>query len=181
MAAIPQKEVSNLLIPSIGCGTYQLLDNDAYRSVLFALKYGYRHIDTAVLYKNEEHVGRAIKDSLINRDEIFITTKVHNKDQLRGRDRIKKKFKESLEKLQVKHVNLLLLHNPILSVLEESWNTLVELYNEGLCKMIGVSNFIESDMKYFENPEVKIKPMVNQFELSPFNTREDLVNLLIQV
>ena len=162
-------------IPKIGFGTYQLLDRVAYESVACALKEGYRHIDTAKLYKNEAYVGQAIADSGISRDSLFITTKVLNKDQIKGKKRILDAFEKSLSDLKTDYVDLLLLHAPIMDKLANSWEQLEYLYNHKKCKMIGVSNFEISDLKFFEESNV-IKPMVNQIELSPFYTRNELVS-----
>ena len=96
-------------IPSIGFGTFRLKGNDAYQMVLRALQNGYRHIDTAKLYGNEQDVGRAIKDSGVKREEIFITTKIW-KDDLKNENRMIKSVKNSLRKLGVDYLDLVLLH-----------------------------------------------------------------------
>jgi diketogulonate reductase-like aldo/keto reductase len=163
------------MIPSIGFGTYQLRVKDAYDSVSYALEIGYRHIDTAVLYKNEAFVGKAIIDSKIPRKDIFLTTKVFNRDQIKGPDRIKKVFNDSLTKLQTDYVDLLLVHNPIMDKLADTWKVLEELYSEKKCRMIGVSNFEIEHLKYFDTNNIKVYPMVNQLELTPFNTKNELV------
>lgn len=167
------------MIPIIGFGTYQLKDDEAYQSTLHALKIGYRHIDTAVLYKNEKEVGKAIVDSKVPRNEIFITTKVLTKDQIKGKKNILRSFNKSLQSLQTDYVDLLLLHVPVEEKLIENWLILEELYETKKCKMIGVSNFSIKHLEVFEenkkNGVIKIYPMVNQIELSPFLTRDKLV------
>lgn len=162
-------------IPPIGFGTYQLKQTTAYTSTLHALKAGYRHIDTAVLYKNEQYIGQAIIDSKIDRSELFITTKVHINDMNKGHDEIVSAFENSLKDLQTSYVNLLLLHSPS-KIIEKNWKTLEYLYDQKKCLMIGISNFdIDSLQIIFDNKETNIYPMVNQIEISPFLKREKLV------
>jgi diketogulonate reductase-like aldo/keto reductase len=167
---------STCQIPKIGFGTYQLRDDEAYNSVITALNSGYIHIDTAKLYKNEANVGQAIKDSGKSRDVLFITTKVLNKDVIKGKQRILSAFEKSLSDLQTDYVDLLLLHSAILDKLDDSWSALEYLYTHGKCKMIGVSNFDISDLTFLDKLNKTIKPMVDQIELSPFYTREKLVS-----
>lgn len=161
-------------IPKIGFGTYQLRGDVAYSSVICALNAGYAHIDGAKLYKNEEDVGRAIQDHGTPRNKLFLTTKVLNKDQIRGKERILREFEKTLKALRTDCVDLLLLHNPLMDYVAESWKVLEYLYMHKKCHMIGVSNFEISDLKYFEG-KATVKPMVNQIELSPFYVREQLV------
>lgn len=161
----------------VGFGTYKLIDNEAYYAVLAALKKGYRRIDNAKIYKNEEQVGKAIKqgisDGIIKREELCITTKISNKDQIKGR--VRKAFMDSMSKLGLTYLDEVLLHHPIADKLEQSWKELTELYKEGLCKRIGVSNFEINDLKYFDTDSNLIKPMINQIELHPFYRRDALV------
>jgi len=161
-------------IPSIGLGTYQLLGDDAYNAVVYAIKENYNHIDTAKLYKNEMFIGQALTDLPVSRSDLFITTKVLNKDQMKGYDRVLSAFEKSLSDLKTDYVDLLLLHAPIIDKLDSSWKALEYLYTHGKCKVIGVSNFEIEDLEHFN--KYTILPAVNQIELSPFYTREKLVN-----
>lgn len=160
-------------IPCVGFGTWQTPDdNVGYTAVLKALEVGYRHIDTAAFYGNEASVGRAIKDSGLPREAIFLTTKVWN--DAHGYEATKKAFENSIEKLGVSYVDLYLIHWPNPKALRDqwestnagSWKAMEELYEAGKIKAIGVSNFkvhhIEALMK-----TAKIAPMVNQLRLCP--------------
>lgn len=168
-------------IPCIGFGTWQTPDGEvAVSSVLCALQEGYRHIDTAQAYKNEESVGIAIKESGIPREELFITTKLQNNNHTY--DLTMSTFEESLKKLQLDYLDLFLIHwpNPLkyrddwkLSN-AESWRAMEELYNQGLIKAIGISNFKPYHVDALLET-AKIMPMVNQIRLCPGNTQDDVV------
>jgi len=149
-------------IPAIGLGTFRSKEKEAYNAVLHALKTGYRHIDTAAIYGNEEEVGRAIKDSGIPREEIFVTTKLWNSDQ--GYLSAKKALKKSLERLGLDYVDLYLIHWPkSYEQTRKSWQALEELYYDGFTRSIGVSNFQFHHLEHlFETAE--IMPQVNQVE-----------------
>ncbi len=164
-------------IPRFGLGTYKLKkDNDeAYLSVKKALELGYRHIDTAALYNNEESVGRAIKDSGISREEIFITTKIQRADIWKGEKRMIRSINRSLKKLDVDYIDQVLLHAPIEEKLLESWQILEKIYKDGKIRHIGVSNYKIEHLKIILK-DCKIKPYTNQIECSPFLVRHDLVN-----
>lgn len=149
-------------IPSVGLGTWKSADNDAYQAVLWALKAGYRHIDTAMIYGNEEAVGKAIKDSGIPREELFITTKLWNSDQ--GYDLAKAAIQTSLDKLDLEYVDLYLIHwfKGYESGLA-TWKAMEEMYHDGKAKAIGVSNHnVHHLQTYLE--KATVKPMVNQVE-----------------
>ena len=152
-------------IPSNGFGVYQVSKNDCKASVLSALKAGYRHIDTAQSYFNEEEVGEAILESGIDRKEIFLTTKVWIDNY--GDNKTYDSVIESLRKLKTNYVDLLLLHQPIVDYYG-AYRDLERLYKEGKAKAIGVSNFYPDrlvDILHFS----EIKPMVNQIEVNVFN------------
>lgn len=158
-------------IPNIGFGTWQLSSKQAYRSAKDALDIGYRHIDTAKIYGNETDVGRAIRDSGIPRKDIFITTKLWNRDQ--GYDSAIKAFGESLVRLDVEYVDLYLIHWPgdNLQRRHDSWKALVEIQKSGRAKSIGVSNFTLKHLRdLFE--AFQQRPAVNQVEFHPFIFRE---------
>ncbi len=161
-------------IPVLGFGTYQLtgekLVNEA---VSAALETGYRLIDTAQMYGNEEYVGEAIRQSGIPREEVFITTKLDN-DQ-HGYDKAKKSFDKSMDRLRLGYVDLFLIHWPIEGLRIESWRALVDIYNQGGAKAIGVSNYTIRHLKeLFANSETK--PAVNQVEFNPFIFQDDLLS-----
>jgi len=158
-------------IPQLGFGTYRLNDN-TYESVKFALQNGYTHIDTAPLYKNEEQVGRAIKDSGIDRKNIFVTTKISRKE-LKS-NKIQESIEESFKKLGLDYIDLILLHEPI--DYEKNWDLLEKYYSTiGKNKVIniGVSNYNENHLHQIIS---KKKPFCNQIEINPFLLRNNIVN-----
>jgi len=153
---------NNYEMPIIGLGTWRSKPDDAYKAVLTALNGGYRHIDTAQVYGNEEMIGQAIKDSKVKREEIFLTTKVWNSDQ--GYEATLNAFNESIKRLDVEYVDLYLIH--WFKGYENSLSTyraLEELYKKGLVKAIGVSNYNIHHLQHLLD-NVEIKPMVNQVE-----------------
>ena len=159
------KLCNGIEIPSNGFGVYQISKDDCKASVLSALKAGYRHIDTAQSYFNEEEVGEAILESGIDRKEIFLTTKVWIDNY--GDNKTYDSVIESLRKLKTDYVDLLLLHQPI-GDYYGAYRDLERLYKEGKAKAIGVSNFYPDrlvDILHFS----EIKPMVNQIEVNVFN------------
>ena len=160
---------NGIAIPMIGFGTWKIKEgNEAYKSVLHALSAGYRHIDTATMYKNERSIGRALKDSKINREELFITTKLPA--QIKGYDETIREFNKSLKKLGLTYLDLYLIHAPWpwnrvgLDCTEgniESWKAMIELYKAKKIRAIGVSNF---DIKDIESivKATGFMPHVNQ-------------------
>lgn len=173
------KKLNNgLHIPKIGFGTWQITEN-VDLIIHTALQAGYRHIDTAVLYGNETEIGHAIKNAEINREEIFLTTKVWNTH--RGYENVLQSFEESLNKLQTDYIDLYLLHWPEKTSTENwdeinasSWRALEEVYLQGKVKAIGVSNFmlihLDSLLK-----KCSIKPMVNQIEYHPGYLQDEVI------
>lgn len=160
------KVLSNgVKIPQLGYGVYQTTKQECERCVLDALKLGYRLIDTAQSYFNEEEVGNAIKKSGIARREIFITTKVWIEHY--GYEECKKSIEESMRKLQVDYIDLLLLHQPFADYYG-AWRALEEYYECGKVRAIGISNFYPDRMVDI-SAFARIKPMVNQVELHPYN------------
>lgn len=169
-------------IPCIGFGTWQTPDGDvAVRSVAAAIEAGYRHIDTAQAYGNEESVGKGIRESGINRKDLFVTTKLWNSNH--SYKLTMRSFEESMNKLGLDYLDLFLIHwpNPIAfrdhwqEANAESWKAMEELYEAGKIRAIGVSNFrphhIEEILK-----TAKIAPMVNQIRLCPGDTQDETVN-----
>ena len=155
-------------MPQLGYGVYQVTKEECERCVSDALSVGYRHIDTAQSYFNEEEVGNAIKKSGIPREELFITTKVWIEHY--GYEECRKSVLESLRKLQLDYIDLMLLHQPFADYYG-AWRALEELYAEGKLRAIGVSNFYPDrlvDLCAFS----RIKPMVNQVETHPHNQQK---------
>ncbi len=153
---------NNLEMPIVGLGTWLSKPKDVYNAVLIALKNGYRHIDTAMIYNNEEFIGKAIKDSGVKREDIFITTKLWNTDQ--GYEKTLKAFDVSLKKLGLEYIDLYLIHwFKGYDKAVESYKAMEEIYKNGKAKAIGVSNYnIHHLMNILNNCE--ITPMVNQVE-----------------
>lgn len=152
-------------IPAVGLGVFKVEPGDeVYQAVRSALELGYRHIDTASFYGNEEGVGRAIKESGIPREEIFVTTKVWNDEQ--GFEEAKAAFKRSLTRLQMDYVDLYLVHWPFPGKFKDTYRALEEIYAEGKAKAIGVSNFLPHHLEELLK-DAKVTPAVNQIELHP--------------
>lgn len=162
-------------IPMLGFGTFQIEDGKlCEEAVLCALEAGYRHIDTAFVYENEGSVGRAVADSGIPREDIYITTKTPF--QLTP-DRIREVFQGSLERLRTEYVDLYLIHWPMNDdLIVSAWETLEELQAEGRCRSIGVSNFTVARFEQAFLPGVSTVPAVNQVECHVFNQRRELRN-----
>ncbi|AIQ23092.1 aldo/keto reductase [Paenibacillus sp. FSL H7-0737] len=157
---------NNVEMPILGFGVYQIQDaNECEQSVYDAIMAGYRLIDTAASYLNEEAVGRAIKRSGVAREGLFITTKLWVQDT--GYERTKKAFQKSLNRLQLDYLDLYLIHQPFGDVFG-SWRAMEELYREGKIRAIGVSNF-HPDRLIDLILQNEVVPAVNQVETHPFN------------
>ncbi|RFU62013.1 aldo/keto reductase [Peribacillus glennii] len=152
-------------IPQLGFGVFKVEEgSQTVESVKKALEVGYRSIDTAAIYKNEEGVGKAIKESGIAREELFITSKVWNSDQ--GYESTLQAYEESLKRLGLDYLDLYLIHWPVKGKYNETWKALEKLYKEGRVRSIGVSNFHVHHLEdLFANSE--IKPVIDQVELHP--------------
>ncbi|KSA12757.1 aldo/keto reductase [Maribacter dokdonensis] len=161
-------------MPYLGLGTYQS-DNDqeVVNAVKNALEIGYRHIDTAAIYKNEEGVGKGIRESGIDRKEIFLVSKVWNEDQ--GYDETLKAFDGSLKRLGVDYLDLYLIHWPVSGKYKETWRALEYLYAQKKIKAIGVSNFLKHHLEDILQ-DCKVVPMVNQMEFHPHLVQQDLID-----
>ncbi len=157
-------------MPQLGYGVYQVTKDECERCVLDALEVGYRSIDTAQSYFNEEEVGKAIEKSGIDRKEIFLTSKVWIEHF--GYEECKKSVLESMEKLRTDYLDLMLLHQPFGDTYG-AWRALEELYDEGKLRAIGISNHYVDRMVEFAN-FTRIKPMVNQMETHPLNQQKVL-------
>ncbi len=168
-------------IPKIAFGTWQIVPGeDAYNSTIMALKAGYKHIDTALAYQNEESIGQAIKDFKIKREDLFITTKLPA--QIKGYKETKEAFYTSLKNLGCSYIDLYLIHAPwpwdnigqdCTEGNIESWKAMIELYNEGLIKAIGVSNFKPKDIIPLIEATGFI-PHANQIRFFIGNTQNDV-------
>ncbi|SEM76082.1 Aldo/keto reductase [bacterium A37T11] len=165
---------SGLSIPSVGIGVFRVEDAAiAYDTVKSALSVGYRHIDTAMIYGNEESVGKAILDSGVPREEIFLTTKLWNDDQRKGT--VEEAIKLSLKKLGTDYVDLYLVHWPVKETYVTIWKAMEKVYREGLAKAIGVSNY---NIHHLEDllKETGTVPVVNQIECYPYLAQQELVD-----
>lgn len=156
-------------MPQLDYGVYQVGKDECERCVLDALKVGYRHIDTAQAYFNEEEVGSAIVKSGIPREDIFITSKVWVEHY--GFEETKASVLESMRKLKTNYIDLMLLHQPFSDVYG-AWRALEDLYAQGVIRAIGISNFYPDRMVDICN-FARIKPMVNQVETHPFNQQTE--------
>jgi len=163
--SIPQVRLGNgVMMPALGFGTYSLRDDVCTESVADAITAGYRLIDTAKVYKNEEAVGAGIKKSGIDRKSLFVTSKIWVDDS--GYEHAKEAFQTTLDKLQLEYLDLYLIHRPRGDV-QGSWRAMEELNAAGKIRAIGISNF---DPAQFASlmASAKIKPAVNQVETHPF-------------
>lgn len=162
-------------IPVVGFGVFMIPDNGpTYDAVLQALKAGYRHIDTAAAYFNEEDVGRAVKDSGIPREDIFITSKLWLQDY--GYEQAKIGIARSLRKLDLGYIDLYLIHQPYGDV-AGAWKAMEEAKEAGQIKSIGVSNMTPKIWNQYV-PQFKTKPAVNQVECNPFCQQRELRQIL---
>lgn len=164
---------NGLKMPWLGLGVWKVKDDgEAERTVAAAIEAGYRSIDTAAAYNNEEGVGAGIRSSGIARDEIFVTTKIWNAHQ--GYESALTAFEDSRRKLGVEVVDLLLIHWPVKDKYTETWRALEKLYRDGYVRAIGVSNFqIHHLNDVLESGE--IAPMVNQVEYHPLLSQQELL------
>jgi 2,5-diketo-D-gluconate reductase A len=172
---IPQITLNNgVRMPVLGFGVYQIPAEQTEQAVTDALAAGYRHIDTAAAYVNEEAVGRAIKSSGIARDELFVTTKLWVSDA--GEERARRAFEKSLQRLGLDSLDLYLIHQPF-GDYYGSWRAMEQLHADGLAKAIGVSNFYPDRLVDLIDHN-EITPAVNQIETHPFFQRADYQELM---
>ena len=164
-------------MPLFGLGVYLSQEgSQCYNAVTSALQLGYRHFDTASFYDNEKSVGKAIRDSPIDRSEVFITTKLWNTDH--GYDKTLRAFEKSLKKLDLDYIDLFLVHYPVQARRKETWKAMEKILENEPCKAIGVSNYMEHHLDELLE-DCHISPAVNQIELSPYcyNSRAGTVEL----
>jgi len=169
MSAIPNVTLANgVEMPTLGFGVYQIPADETEEAVATALEVGYRLIDTAAAYGNEEAVGRAVASSGLPRSEVFVTTKLWIQNP--GEANARTAFQRSLERLGLDHIDLYLIHQPV-GDYYSSWRAMEELHGEGLARAIGVSNFYPDRLiDLIDHNEVA--PAVDQIEVNPFFQRQ---------
>ncbi len=174
MSAVPKVKLNNgVEIPQLGFGTFQIPPTETRAATLEALRAGYRHIDTAEMYRNEREVAQAVRDSGVPRDEIFVTSKLNNgyhdpKDAHVA-------FERSLAVMEFDYLDLFLIHWPMPGVGDfvETWKALEEMYESDRVRAIGVSNFQTHHLDRLA-AETSVTPAVNQIEIHPYFTQDDL-------
>jgi 2,5-diketo-D-gluconate reductase A len=173
MAGVPMIKLNDgRSIPQLGLGVWQVDPGIAARVVRDAIEVGFRSIDTAEGYNNEEGVGEAIKSAGIPRDQLFITSKLRNGGH--ARDQALKSFDDTMKALQLDWLDMFLIHWPVpgQDKYVEAWKTLIELRQQGRIKSIGVSNFNQDHLERIIG-ETGVTPVVNQIELHPYFTQDD--------
>ncbi len=161
-------------IPQVGLGVWQAARGESTRdAVATALRFGYRHVDTARIYGNESDVGDGLRAAGLARGDVFVTTKLWNADH--GYDAALRAFDGSLKRLGLDYVDLYLVHWPVAGLRLESWRALEKLHAEGRARAIGVSNYLRPHLEELLG-HAKVVPAVNQIELSPFLQRRDTVD-----
>lgn len=160
-------------IPQLGFGVYKTPNDEVEAAIECAFEAGYRHIDTAKLYDNEEGVGRAVRNSGLERSSVFVTTKVWNDDH--GREKTRRACEESLERLGLDYVDLYLIHwpMPMNGLAVDTWEELIRLREEGLVTSIGVANFPAQRIDELTEA-TGVVPVLNQIELNPYFAQNDL-------
>ncbi len=165
---------NGLKMPWLGFGVFQVKDgHEVEQAIRCALDTGYRSIDTATVYGNERGVGKAIRESGIPREEIFLTTKVWNSDQRKKRTLAA--FQESLERLETDYVDLYLVHWPVGGYYQKTWKVMEEIYQSGRAKSIGVSNFLVHHLEDILH-DCQVVPGANQMEFHPFLVQPELLS-----
>ncbi|SDY60069.1 2,5-diketo-D-gluconate reductase A [Modestobacter sp. DSM 44400] len=175
MATVPTITLNNgVEIPQLGFGVFQIKPEETREATLAALEVGYRHIDTAEMYGNEKEVGQAVRDSGLDRGEVFVTSKLNN--GFHARDAALRAFDQSLIDLGFDHLDLFLVHWPLPGIdvdYVETWKAMEEIYRSGRAKAIGVSNFKEHHLRRLFG-ETEIRPAVNQVEIHPYLAQDEL-------
>ncbi len=165
---------NGVAMPWLGLGVYKTKEGEEVeRAVRAALEAGYRSVDTAAMYQNETGVGRAVRESGVPREQVFLTTKVWNNDQ--GYDSTLKAFEESRRRLGVEYVDLYLIHWPVKGRYKETWRAMEKLYRDGWVRAIGVSNFQIHHLQDLM-ADAEIRPAVNQVEFHPRLTQKPLLS-----
>ncbi len=175
MATVPTIRLNNgVEIPQLGFGVYQIEPENTVEAVRTALEIGYRHIDTAEMYGNEKEVGQAIRESGIDRSEIFVTSKLNN--GFHAREDALKAFDQTLADLGLDQLDLFLIHWPLPTIdvdFVETWKAMEEIYESGRCRAIGVSNFQPHHLRRLFG-ETTVRPAVNQIEVHPFLANDEV-------
>jgi len=160
-------------IPVVGLGTWKSKPGDStYNAVISSINAGYRHIDTARAYGNEESVGNAVGDSGVNREDVFVTTKLRWEDE--GFESAIEACEKSLARLACDYIDLYLIHWPLKGKRNDSWRAFIDLQKRGLCKSIGVSNFTIDNLKELE-AKYGVLPAINQVEFHPYYYQKELL------
>jgi 2,5-diketo-D-gluconate reductase A len=174
VTSVPNLKLNNGIdIPQLGFGVFQIPAAETRAATLEALRAGYRHIDTAEMYRNEREVAEGIRDSGIDRAEVFVTSKLNN--GFHARDRAFAAFDRSLEVMKFDFLDLFLIHWPLPSVSDfaETWKALEEIYASGRVRAIGVSNFQTHHIDRLAR-ECRVVPAINQIEIHPYFNQDDL-------
>jgi 2,5-diketo-D-gluconate reductase A len=176
MSAVPTIELNDgHAIPQLGFGVFQIPPDETAEAVRRALETGYRHVDTAEMYENEAEVGEAVRDSGLDRAEVFVTSKLSNSHH--RPDDARRAFDETLSKLGFDYVDLFLIHWPLPTLYDgdfvSTWKTLEELHGDGRARSIGVSNFEVEHLERLAS-ECDVVPAVNQIELHPYFQNEEV-------
>jgi 2,5-diketo-D-gluconate reductase A len=174
MSAVPDITLNNgVTIPQLGFGVFQIKPEDTKQATLAALEVGYRHIDTAQMYGNEKEVGEAVRESGVDRDDIFVTSKLNNSSH--AYDDALGAFDQTLKALGFDYLDLFLIHWPLPKVGDyvETWKAMEEIYGSGRVKAIGVSNFQRHHLRRLFD-ETRTVPAVNQIEVHPYLAQDDL-------
>lgn len=174
MPTVPTVTLNNgVVIPQLGFGVFQVPPEETKDAVLMAFDVGYRHIDTAQMYKNEAGVGAALAESGLPRDEVFVTSKLNNGYLTHGP--ALDAFDRTLEALGSDHVDLFLIHWPLPTVADyvDRWRTLEEIYASGRARAIGVSNFQPAHLRRLQ-AETAVTPAVNQVEVHPYLRQDEV-------
>jgi 2,5-diketo-D-gluconate reductase A len=176
MTGVPRIDLNDgMAIPQLGFGVFQIDPDETAEAVTTALDVGYRHIDTAEMYRNEEGVGAAVRASGLGRDEVFVTSKLNN--GFHEPDAARRAFDGTLTALGMDHVDLFLIHWPLPTLYDgdfvSTWRTLEEFREDGRARSIGVSNFQVEHLRRLE-AEADIPPAVNQIELHPYFLNEEV-------
>ncbi|WP_405792224.1 aldo/keto reductase [Streptomyces sp. NBC_01506] len=174
MTAVPDITLNNgVRIPQLGFGTYLIPPTETRAATLAALEIGYRHIDTAQMYGNEKEVGQAVRDSGLDRDDVFVTSKLDN--PFHAPDAAHAAFDQSLVDLGLERLDLFLIHWPLPGVGDfvETWKALEEIYRSGRVRAIGVSNFQPHHLRRLLAGSTVV-PAVNQIEVNPYLTQDEV-------
>jgi 2,5-diketo-D-gluconate reductase A len=174
MTSVPNITLNNgIQIPQLGFGVFQIPPAETKAATLQAFEVGYRHIDTAEMYRNEKGVGEAVRESGLPREEIFVTSKLNN--GFHAHDAAMKAFDETLATLDIGYLDLFLIHWPLPAVGDfvETWQAMIEMYATGKVRAIGVSNFQPPHIRRLLD-ETDIIPSVNQIEVHPYLTQDDV-------